>query len=72
MRWMRRVADPQSSGQREPVLDGIRGIAVSLVLFHHLVYSSGIDRTSWPDLPLFSLVLPHGWGWTCSSSCPVS
>jgi peptidoglycan/LPS O-acetylase OafA/YrhL len=33
----------------------VRGVAIALVLFHHLVYSSGIDRSFWPDLQLFRL-----------------
>jgi len=53
------LADTTRSGHkgsdREPVLDGVRGLAVSLILFHHLVYSSGIDRQFWPDLQLFRL-----------------
>jgi peptidoglycan/LPS O-acetylase OafA/YrhL len=33
----------------------VRGLAIALVLFHHLVYSSGIDRSFWPDLQFFRL-----------------
>ena len=39
----------------DPALDGIRGVAVSLILFHHLVYYSGIDRTVWFDWQFFRL-----------------
>ena len=34
----------ESESRREPVLDGIRGIAILLVLFHHVVIFSGLSR----------------------------
>lgn len=53
-------------GGREPVLDGIRGLAIALVLFHHFVIYSGMTRghildslvqrlgqTSWIGVDLF-------------------
>jgi peptidoglycan/LPS O-acetylase OafA/YrhL len=33
-----------TSKDREPVLDGVRGLAFLIVLFHHVVIFSGIDR----------------------------
>jgi peptidoglycan/LPS O-acetylase OafA/YrhL len=36
-------------GGREPVLDGIRGIAIALVLVHHFVFYAGLARTATLD-----------------------
>jgi peptidoglycan/LPS O-acetylase OafA/YrhL len=40
---------------RDAALDGIRGIAIALVMFHHHIYYSGIDRNFWYDLQIFKL-----------------
>jgi peptidoglycan/LPS O-acetylase OafA/YrhL len=49
------VVHKNYNNSRIPALDGVRGLAVLLVLFHHLVYYSGIDKTFWWDRQLFKL-----------------
>lgn len=44
-----------ATGSRIAVLDGVRGLAILLVLIHHCVYLSGIDRTVRLDRHVFML-----------------
>ncbi|HYQ70291.1 MAG TPA: acyltransferase [Gammaproteobacteria bacterium] len=46
---------PASDRNHDAALDGIRGVAIALILFHHLVYLSGIDRKVWFDWQIFRL-----------------
>ena len=43
------------SSSRVPALDGVRGVAVLVILFHHLVLRSGIDQSMWWDRQIYKL-----------------
>ena len=51
------VAGPQSSRIHIPVLDGIRGLAVLLVMFAHLTVT---ESAAWPDRAI-NHVAKYGW-----------
>ena len=43
-----------AGGDRVPVLDGVRGVAILLILFHHVVVYSGLDRSVLIDRALLA------------------
>jgi peptidoglycan/LPS O-acetylase OafA/YrhL len=49
-----------SPGKHVPALDGVRGVAIALVLLHHFVLFSGIRPAGWLEW-LFSNLARSGW-----------
>jgi peptidoglycan/LPS O-acetylase OafA/YrhL len=46
-----------TTGERSPVLDGVRGVAILLVLFNHVIIYSGLDKSNLIDRALRSMGL---------------
>jgi peptidoglycan/LPS O-acetylase OafA/YrhL len=47
---------------RIATLDGVRGLAVLLILFHHLIPASGLDQVFWLDRQVFKLAFSSWLG----------